>query len=539
MTNLESYTYVSIGGVDVSSYVMSWSLPETISQIIDELNLLLVKTVLDVVTLVNETEVIVKRGKTTDPDEMDFYFRGFIVVWSPKGVNFEIIAQNKLRQLKRRQVSYNYIASEDPTAGVLSAIVEDLVETWGELTANVTDSSTYSTAMQVYPCNNDYVFERVDTLRQVLNWVLRYDYENDTVILEPKGTYTATTILRYNKLGTTNILEPPKWDNDSTNMVNAVTIMGKATEGAKTDLFSGDGVTTVFTLSRTPNSIEVQVGGVQKTLGQGGSGGAYDFSVEQYNNTITFNSTSIPAVGVNNIQVDYMSFVPPTAIREDSDSIDVYGKSQDTFVFQDCVTNQDCEKRAIEVLERFGQPFGKSSFPIPHFDEILHAGMNIPVADDENDVHGLFVITEIMHQWPDPVDIISLGQERIFEQNTAQSTEDRLQKLEKREYQNVTQVNTVKDANITARATVYGGALTRDVSFDGAWGKGFGDGTTRSNYTWGEVGAKWQGSYTNSTALWAVVWPDDLYEEDFLDDYFVDTGNTSATVDTTNGRVTF
>jgi hypothetical protein len=74
---------------------------------------------------------------------------------------------------------------------------------------------------------------------------------------------------------------------------------------------------------------------------------------------------------------------------------------------------------------------------------------------------------------------------------------------------------------------------SRDTSFDGAWGKGFGDGTTRDDYDWGEAGGKWQSSYTNNLVLYSVIWENDQYEEDFTDDTLIDTGSSTATIDTT------
>lgn len=87
---------------------------------------------------------------------------------------------------------------------------------------------------------------------------------------------------------------------------------------------------------------------------------------------------------------------------------------------------------------------------------------------------------------------------------------------------------------------------TRDVSGDGAWGKGFNNSArTVNNLQWGETGAVWNSAYENSIDYFYVVNPSGTFHEHFVDNEFIDDGNTTATVglgvsgsiDFTNGQV--
>ena len=78
-----------------------------------------------------------------------------------------------------------------------------------------------------------------------------------------------------------------------------------------------------------------------------------------------------------------------------------------------------------------------------------------------------------------------------------------------------------------------------DTSYDGAWSLGFGDGSTSKTLTYNEAGAVWQASYNNTASTSVFTHQDDQYEEEFFDDAFVVTAETTAAVDTTNNKVTF
>jgi len=542
---LGSLTYVEIGGVDVSDYVSTWSAPERLNVTVEEAEILLAGNVASVLTIDNEQTVVIKRGPTTGSENI--IFRGFVKLWSPKGAMIEVSVENKLGQLARKQITNTYDKDNDVQAGVLSAIVEDMVTSYGGLTITVTNSTGYARPLVVYPCNRDFVLERVDKLREVLDWVLRYDHTLDTVIFEPKGETINSTILQYNTDGSTNIHNVPKWEIDSVDMINKVEVIGRSLEGLKTETFSGDSSTTVFTLAGTPAQTEVFIGGTKQVLGIEGSSASYDYTVKQHLKQIVFSSA--PTTGSDNVIVNYGSFTPISVILEDSESIENYGQTdpltgekipfERSFNYEDVVTVEDAEQRAEELLSRFSNPLKSTVLEIDHFSEVVRAGQSIRVIDAVNNIDEFFIVVEVLHRYPEPVDIIHVGQERFNDKNTLLAVEDRLKKLENREFKNIDYATIRKDLNKAFRLIPYSGVLHRDTSYDGAWGKGFGDGSSKNDYDWGEAGALWQNTYTNSPTTYSIVHPDNLYEEDFSTEDFLDSGNTTATFTIATQQVSF
>lgn len=530
-----SKTYVTINGVNVTNHVLGWSAPEVLYQSVEEVNINLSKTVSSLITIVNEQEVVIKRGKTTGQEA--FYFRGFLKMWSPKGITIEVVVKNKLHQLERREVT-NVYTDDDEQAGVLSAIAEDLMTTHGGFSsATVTDSSSFSRPLNAYPCQYDQVLERVEKIRQVLDWVLRYDYENDLPVLEPKANTVHPFVIRHSSDSTSNVLNSPKWEYDSDDIINRVRVVGRAATDIKTVTANGDGSTTVFALNDTPGETEIFISGVKQVMGVIDQDVTFDYSVNQAKKTITF--VTAPPSGTGNITVNYGVSKPPSMTIDDEDSIDTYGLSERTFYFEDVVTQADAEKRAEEIKSRFAQPLKSTMLEVYHTLTPIRVGMSIRVVDDLNNIDEYFIVTEVLHQWPSAYDIVHVGQERVFERTSLLAVEDRLAKLEKREFLNIGIIPIRKDANKEFRLSCYAGILTRDTSVDGAWGKGFGNVTDADNLTWGATGAVWQSTYTNDPAVYSIIWPSDKYEEDFSEDFFVDTDYTTATIDTVNNEVSF
>lgn len=517
-----------IGGVDVSSYVVSWRVVENVERTVQVARVQLQNNISSVLTLTNEQEIVIQRGKAAATEH--YYFRGFVKVFTPKSLIIDIECDNKLSQLAKRQVTNVYEKNTDPEEGVLSALAEDLIETYGELTATVVDSTSQSRPLDVFPCTATDVLERVEQLRKVLDWLLRYDYENDDCLFEPKGTTTNTNILRYNTDGTTNVLSIPRWENDSGDMVNKAHIIGKPQLTDYTETFAAG--STVYTLAKVPEIIEVLEGATVLVFGISGGGGSYEYTVNPPLKQVTLETTAGDTVTVN-----YSAAEPITLTREDTESIGLYGKQEGSFYFEDIISLEDAETRATEVLGRFSNPLLSTNVDVQQLAVPLRAGETIRVIDDVNGKDDFFVINEVVHQWPDINDTIRIGQERHLRKNTLAETEERLQRLERRLLANIGVVNIVKDVNpadlrVTGHAEVRG----RDVSMDGAWRKGFGDGSSKNDYTWREAGGKYQRSYTNSIVTAQVVQDGGVFREDFADSYFINTG--SSTASTGSGIIT-
>lgn len=72
---------------------------------------------------------------------------------------------------------------------------------------------------------------------------------------------------------------------------------------------------------------------------------------------------------------------------------------------------------------------------------------------------------------------------------------------------------------------------TKDVSGNGAWGKGFNDsGNTVNNLNWGAGTAVWDGTYVNEISYDLVINPTGVFHEHYVDSEFIDSSETTGTV---------
>lgn len=532
-------TYVTINGIDVSNYVMSWSFSSGFDENIDEAQLLLVKTIENLIAFTNGLEVIIKRGPTTGQEFT--VFRGDISTYSPKGGFFEVSAKEKLWQLQRRNVA-NIYTSADATGGVISDIAKDIIETYGGMTADVEDSGT-TFILNNFICNYEDCFERIQKLRKIFNWIVVYDPEANQIIFKSKGYATSSAVLRYNTIGTTNIFQIPKWDYDIDNIINRVTIIGGPVKENKIETFDGTGSTDVFELTKTPETIQVENPvGTRKTMGVKDQGSGFHYYVDKPNKKVYFVTNT--TAGAGSVVINYSTYSPLTVQREDTDSIGDettgYGLSEDTYLYPDITDPDDAELRASEILERFKGPSPKlTNLQIMQSSTtLIKPGEQVRVVDDINLLDVYLVCTRITYAWPDTYDVVDLGAEPVFDRLSVQDVEERVSKLEKLQGQNINFITRIVDlvakGRVRARMEVY----TRDVTYTGRWGTGFGDGVSRGDYTWGEAGGLW--GFTGVTpVLQSIIQQGHQYEEEFMDDEYVIAAETTAEFDTTNGEVRF
>lgn len=543
-TAVGSKSVVLVNGVDVSSKVVEWFTTERVVVLIDVASIVFSGDVETLVTLSNESSVVIKRGKTTGDENV--IFRGFIKIKRNEDINVVVDCEGKLGQAERRQVTNTYDKNNDPQAGVLSAILEDIMETYAGLSFTVTDSSSYlSTLIDVFPCNRDLCIERCEELRNVLDWVMRWDYDLDTGVFEPKGNTQHPVVFRHDTTGGTNVHNTPVWESDSATMVNEVEVIGRSQEETHTQSFTATASQTVFNLESTPGEVEVTVNGVKKVLGVLNSTVSYDYTVQQHLKTVTFESGMS---GGETVVINYGRLKPVSVTLQNAESIETYCPTdsvsglklpfQRTFKFEDVVTVVDAEVRAEELLAHYSSPLLNTIIEIDHQVTPVRAGMSLRMVDTVEGVDDFFTVTEVIHQWPEAVDIVNIGQERVYEKTTLLAVEDRLRKLERRELQNIDQINLRRDIEKSLR--FYGCLLVyrRDTSVDGEWNRGFGNGVDSNTLNWNDTGAIWQTSFTNSELLYSVVWSNNKSEEDFTDSTLVDTATMTGTLNTTLATAT-
>lgn len=528
-------SYITIAGVDVTQYVVSWNYSPAIEHGIDEIQILLTSNVQNVVSFVNNAEVIVKRGKTTGMET--YVFRGNISTFSPKIASFEVIAKDKLWQLAKLEVTTVY-ENTDSFGGVISAIAQDLIESYGGLVADVEDTGDYF-VLQRFWCISAKIYDRLQTLRKILDFVLFYDPESDKVVFKSKGFETHPFVLQYNADGTTNVFSIIKWDYDTENIRNRITIVGGLTDSNQSESFTGTGGLDTFTLAKVPESINVQnPANTPKTLGVRDGSGVYDYYVDKASKKVVF-VTNTSASGV---VIDYNAKEPAVATADDESSISLYGLSEDTFYYPDIITNKDAELKTNDLLSRLASPIPTATnIYIPQHPVLIKPGMQILIQDTVNNINRYLTVTRITFQYPQIYDILDVGEEPIFEKESVQDIMERISQLEKSEAPDTGTANIIKQYKSFPRIKLSRETYTQDTTLYGSWGKGFGDGATGGTYLWGQSPGVWQatGSNPNLEVLDSLDHQDSTWEEEIIDTDFLIASETDATVDTSTGRIDF
>jgi hypothetical protein len=265
-----------------------------------------------------------------------------------------------------------------------------------------------------------------------MDWQFYYDSVTDKVYFEPKGFTANTNVLVVG----TDVGKVPKWEEDSSEMANNITISGAYQESFKTELFNGDGGMTSFTLDKVPIATDVYVGAAQKVGSvDGGYSSSYDYYVDKVRKQIVF--TTPPGVGVNNVQVDY-TYATPLPVRGSNDlSIADYGEYKRTFIFTDLRRADDAEARLNNLLEKFSQPFVRATLRVLSPDTLnVKAGQMIRVVDEVNNVDRTVLINRHISNWPAAMDELQVGDREFRVAEWGAMVNERLKRLEEEQIEN-------------------------------------------------------------------------------------------------------
>ena len=388
-----------------------------------------------------------------------------------------------------------------------------------------------------YICNDDFIRERGITLARVLNWQIYWDDVNETVNLEPEGTTSYANNLTVGS----NVSNLPKWKKDISPMINFFKIKGATRRDWKEETFDGDASTATFTLAETPKDTEVFVdsgaGEVLQVRGVTNSTETFDYEVNEEQNSITFQSSSIPPSDTGNIRVRYSADVPIPVIVRNQSSIDSFRQQDGQREFEDIRNINDAIARGRNIINRLGTPFTSTTLQtIGEFG--LKVGMKVRVIDVQQDRDLELTVQRITYQYPEGFDIVEVGDKDFKLRDLISNINTRVRELEKKAISNSQIINQVFDFVRTyTMKRRYFKKQTQDVSMDGAWDVGFGDGISQNTLAWDAGGAIWQENFTNSPVDSVIIPGNMTYEELFYDEEFNDSGN--ATWDASNERIDF
>jgi len=508
---------ILIDEIDISSKVINYEYEQTWGDAISELEINVVRTISDVLSLQVGQTVEVFRAFVDPPDLK--IFSGYIESFQPDGGKIKIICKDKLWDLVRKEITYVYDKDIDGVGGVLklSNIFLDLVTTAG-LNADSTtiqDSGTDLT-MNQFICNYSDIMDRCKTLASTLDWQFYYRADEDKVYFENKGFTSNSKILTVGS----EIINVPKWNQDTTEMVNDLTVLGtnqgvETTETGQIDVTEGY-LTTEIVVNFEPSSVKVYIDASNPptTLKTGGvpeTTITYDYYVDKANKKI------IPKDGTTfttnyYAQINYTYNIPRSVLLTNADSISTYGQFKKTITYTDIRSVEDAQNRGQNYLDRYSQPFNYATIKVKNSSSYSYrVGDVIRIIDNVNqpNVDGFFIITRIISRYPTDYDELTVGDKTWRLAAWQESVETRIKRIEEDKAANVINPNKLLSIDNTALIPIQVIPRYRRIYTDNGGG---------------EVIA-WAGQYQNN------------YEEEFIDADFKDIATTVSGWGT--GTITF
>ena len=156
-------TEVVLGGVDVTAKLRKWKTTKTFGYEIMGCELEFAKSVDSLKTPAIAQTLTIKRGTTTATDQ--FIFDGEVISIEETGYSYKIKGNDKLYDAIKKEITYSYDKNVDASAGQISAIFKDLVNTHTDLTADDTSVQATGTLdsekLEKFVCRHEDVFSKM------------------------------------------------------------------------------------------------------------------------------------------------------------------------------------------------------------------------------------------------------------------------------------------------------------------------------------------------------------------------------------------
>ena len=423
-------TTVKIDGVNVTDYLRSWNVERTIGDAIGTAKLEFAWKVADLHEVTANDAIEIWRWNASTEVE-DKIFSGYVESLEDYAGLITVNAKDKAWMLVRQEVTYSYDYDVDPSAGVISEIFKDLVETWGGLTATV-QASGGAYILKKFVCNHATIYERCKRLADAMGWQFYYDVSDDSIHFEPYGFVTSTATLTVGD----NVVKTPKWQReDITEMANQITAIGYSQNVETTEYFSGDASTHEFKVGYPPLSTKVYLfetpDWVLKIGAVEGYVGVYDYEVDAIKKEIIF--VTPPPNLVDNVQIAYTYAIPTATQLTDPTSRGVNGPFDRTLFLTDVQRQDDAENRAYNELQKYKEAFINAELSVVQstvgeFD--LEVGQVVPVVDGINDITDDFVVNRISFSYPSKYDSVYVGNKEWRLAEWQSTVDERIHNLE-------------------------------------------------------------------------------------------------------------
>jgi len=425
---------ILINSVDVSAYVLDYNVDKAMgdNEPVDEATIKVKKTISAVVTLTHSQSVEIWSGYVAATDKRRFY--GTIMGIERQGAVLIIKCYSRMHDAVKQIVAKDYDAAVDASAGKISEILKDLINTYTDiLTADSTSVDDSGTALILtkFQCRYTDVLERCQALAKVLDWLVWYDHGYDLVYFKPKK-YVRNANTIYIGGASHNVGKWESWKEDTIGfMCNDIYLHGGRDLVQYQEKFNGDGSTKTFTLEQVPESVKATLTTTIQRGGKSGSTSTYDYTVDTQNKSVTF--TAAPPIGSSNVIIDYSYALPVPIQYSDPLSIETYGRFSRVFTLPDVTEVEDAQNRAMNYVNAHKSPARSinltlRSAAVRTIDP--EPGQEIYINDALNNVIGYFLITRIVETWPEDSMRLKLGDREWRDSDIETDSQLRLKRLE-------------------------------------------------------------------------------------------------------------
>lgn len=547
---------VMIGTTDVSAFVMEYKVSREYSQYVASASIVFSQGLNTLLTINDElvgSAITIQRGVASATEK--YIFRGEIKNIEFTGATFEIECMDKLYEAIRTYVTYSYDINNDSEAGVISEIFKDLINSYTSLTANATSvqASGSLLVLDKFVCRDTPIYERLSDLAKAINWQFYYDPSDDLIYFEPKGFVSSTTIFTVGS----NVTKVPKWNYNSDQLANKITVRGAEQLAESTQFFNGDGTNDQeIQLLKTPVSVKAYVGAADyngttgkpsldsSTLKEGGKSGStsgtyyYSYDEDSKIRKIKFGGTSgepsgVPSNNTNNIEVFYTWKMPVPVVVRNQVSIDKYGLHEKIVVKSDIKNVSDAEVYAQKQLDKFGVVFATTELLVIE-EEDIDVGRLYTVVDNINNINGEYLTTKLELLYPNTEgDKVTIGDELWKTDDWDTEVWDRLKRLEEQQTETTDLLIDLREfSKDILYERRYFLTQKKDRSVDGI------NTFVLGHPTFGILGTQKLGDAGTALVDYALIQGNNEYKEYLYDEVFIGTGSTISQ-DTTNRKVTF
>lgn len=382
--------------------------------------------------------------------------------------------------------------------------------------------------------DDELVSDAIGRLAKLLGWQLRTD-NNKNFFFEPVGTVINANPINIPGNGAVTGL----WKDIPNNLVNRVIFKGGVQTFTTTDPdFTATGGQTDFVLLNEPTgNVVVTVDGTEKVGGVDETTSPFDYTVDSPNKKIIFESG---LSGGETVIITYQYEITVKIDSSNQDSITEFGIFPQKLTDTTVITMSDARKRVQTILATFSS-VSKTNNIIVNYGSDYDAGETVTVVDAFNDINQQLVISKLKLTYPDGKKTLTVGTPLFNSLDWNTSLDSRLKALEQSQNSgNVIQKYSSIKENILVTQR-QGRVRTRTQTIGNSWIVGSSTnglvGTNTATQGGGQqvVGSDGRGAFIISSISNYL----DVFRERFNFTTYIDTGNTTATVDTTNEDVDF